>query len=319
MISAFVNRKPWATVTLALIIDPLIGMLFLGQGRKALFYVAVGIVLQAFPYVAAHYQVVDMEIDLMAGLGTLTIKTLGAIHCYSVSKKTQGQVPEVWFARWYWMISMVFIAPVFFAILIRTFLWEPFNIPSQSNLPTLKVGDHLFASKFTYGYSRYSLPLDMPLISRRILYNSPERGDMFVFKSPADGSTDFIKRLVGLPGDTVQIAGGILHINGKAIVRRRIEDYIDTDYRGNSRHTPRFNETLPNGVQYEILEAEGDTAHFDNTEMFTVPEDHFFAIGDNRDNSSDSRSFGFIPTKNLIGKMSSVYWNSVRKKIHFFE
>jgi len=195
------------------------------------------------------------------------------------------------------------------AMIIRTFAYEPFNIPSGSMIPTLLVGDYLFVSKPSYGFSRHSLPFSLPLIPGRILYESPKRGDVFVFKTPADNKTDFIKRLIGLPGDAIQVVNGVLHINGKAVVRRRIEDYVDTDSYGNSRRVPRFIETLPNGVKHEILEADGDTGRLDNTKIFTVPKDYFFAMGDNRDNSSDSRVFGFVPKVNLVGRAEFLFFS----------
>jgi signal peptidase I len=198
---------------------------------------------------------------------------------------------------------------IIIAIVVRTFAYEPFNIPSGSMIPTLLIGDYLFVSKTSYGYSKHSLPFSLPLIPGRVLYDSPERGDVFVFKTPADNKTDFIKRLIGLPGDKIQVKTGLLHINGKAVTRRRIEDFVDRDHYGNSRRTPRFIETLPNGVQHHILEADGDTSHFDNTKVFTVPEDHFFAMGDNRDNSSDSRAFGFVPKENLVGRAEFLFFS----------
>ncbi len=198
---------------------------------------------------------------------------------------------------------------VIIAIVVRTFAYEPFNIPSGSMIPTLLVGDYLFVSKTSYGYSRHSLPFSLPVIPGRILYDMPERGDVFVFKTPADNKTDFIKRVIGLPGDTVQVKGGILNINGKAVKRRRIEEFVHTDAYGNSRRVARYLETLPNGVQHQILEADGDTGPYDNTKVFTVPEGHFFAMGDNRDNSSDSRAFGFVPKENLVGRAEFLFFS----------
>jgi len=195
------------------------------------------------------------------------------------------------------------------ALLIRTFAYEPFNIPSGSMIPTLLVGDYLFVSKMSYGYSRHSLPFSLPLIPGRILYDMPERGDVFVFKTPSDNTTDFIKRLIGLPGDTVQVQQGVLYINGTAVKRRRIEDFVQTDVYGNSRRIPQYMETLPNGIQHRILEADGDAGRLDDTKVFTVPADHFFAMGDNRDNSSDSRVFGFVPKENLVGRAEFLFFS----------
>lgn len=196
---------------------------------------------------------------------------------------------------------------------IRTFAYEPFSIPSGSMIPTLLVGDYLFVSKLSYGYSRYSLPFDPPLFSGRLLSDTPERGDVAVFRKPTDTSIDFIKRIVGLPGDRVQMIQGVLHINGEPVERRRIEDYEFESgyYRG--RKVTRYIERLPNGVEHEIIEGRGDSGSLDNTPELTVPAGHFFAMGDNRDSSQDSRvlnSVGFIPHENLIGRASFIFFST---------
>ena len=191
------------------------------------------------------------------------------------------------------------------ALGIRSFAYEPFSIPSGSMIPTLLVGDYLFVSKFSYGYSRFSLPLSLPLFNGRIMYSEPERGDVAVFRLPSDTDKDYIKRLVGLPGDSIQVINGILHINGLAVKRERIDDYqLDNGF-GSTRRISRYLETLPNGKQYLINEEQGDEGVSDNTIIYKVPAGHYFAMGDNRDNSSDSRFLnrvGFIPRENLIGR-----------------
>lgn len=204
---------------------------------------------------------------------------------------------------------------VLYAILIalgvRTVAYEPFNIPSGSMIPTLLVGDYLFVSKFSYGYSRYSLPFGIPLIPGRIFFTEPERGDVMVFKLPSDNKTDYIKRIVGLPGDTVQLKQGILHINGKPVKREKVDDYVVRDSLGNYIRTPRFLETLPGGRQHYILE-DTDNSVFDDTFVYTVPEGHYFVMGDNRDRSRDSRfldDVGYIPRQNLIGRAEFMFFS----------
>jgi len=193
----------------------------------------------------------------------------------------------------------------FIALGIRSFAYEPFSIPSGSMIPTLLVGDYLFVSKFSYGYSRFSLPLSLPLIEGRVLFNEPERGDVVVFRLPTDTDKDYIKRIVGLPGDTIQVINGILNVNGTAVKRERIEDYqIDNGF-GSTRRITRYLETLSNGNQHLIIEEQGDEGASDNTNIYEVPDGHYFAMGDNRDNSSDSRFLnrvGYIPRENLIGR-----------------
>ena len=197
------------------------------------------------------------------------------------------------------------VIAVAIAIVIRTFAFEPFNIPSGSMKPTLLVGDYLFVSKFSYGYSRYSLPFGLPFIPDRILFSEPKRGDVAVFKLPTDPSIDYIKRIVGLPGDTVQVINGVLNINGEAVGRRNAGAFVDKDkWSLNYRSIPRYTEILPNSRRYSILE-ETDSGQSDNTPVYTVPEGHYFAMGDNRDRSQDSRfinTVGYIPRQNLVGR-----------------
>ena len=200
---------------------------------------------------------------------------------------------------------------ILIAIGVRTAAYEPFNIPSGSMIPTLLVGDYLFVSKFSYGYSRYSLPFGMPLIPGRIFFTEPERGDVIVFKLPSDNKTDYIKRIVGLPGDTVQLKQGILHINGKPVKREKVDDFVVRDSLGNYIRTPRYLETLPGGRQHYILEIT-DNTDYDNTPLYTVPEGHYFAMGDNRDRSRDSRfldDVGYIPRQNLIGRAEFMFFS----------
>ncbi len=198
------------------------------------------------------------------------------------------------------------------ALVIRTFAYEPFSIPSGSMVPTLLVGDHLFVSKLSYGYSRYSFPFSPPLFGGRILSTLPERGDVAVFRKPTDPSQDYIKRIVGLPGDTIQVVKGVLHIDGRPVVRTRVEDYVERDAHGNVLRIPQYDETLPNGVTHRILETNGDFGPFDDTPVYTVPDGHVFGMGDNRDNSSDSRvlrEVGYIPLENLIGRAEVMFFS----------
>ncbi|MEQ9350047.1 MAG: signal peptidase I [Alphaproteobacteria bacterium] len=199
------------------------------------------------------------------------------------------------------------------ALVVRTFAFEPFNIPSGSMVPTLLVGDYMFVSKYAYGYSRHSLPWGLPLFDGRVWAgDGPERGDVVVFKQPGNEKTDFVKRIIGLPGDTIQVTSGILTINGQPVERQRIEDYV-TARGGISRSVPQYIETLPNGRSHPILESRGDDGFYDNTQEYVVPPAHYFAMGDNRDNSDDSRNLsavGFIPADNLVGRAEILFFSS---------
>jgi signal peptidase I len=199
------------------------------------------------------------------------------------------------------------------AILIRTVAYEPFNIPSASMVPTLLVGDYLFVSKFSYGYSHYSLPFSLPLFPGRVFANLPQRGDVVVFKLPRDGKTDYIKRLIGLPGDRIQMIGGILHVNGEPVTRTRIADYIDRLSNGSVMAFAQYNEQLPGGKAHHIIEQLGDQGPLDNTGIFVVPPGYYFMMGDNRDNSLDSRvptEVGFVPFENLIGRAEFLFFST---------
>lgn len=197
------------------------------------------------------------------------------------------------------------------AISIRTFAYEPFNIPSGSMLPTLLVGDYLFVSKYTYGYSRYSLPFGLPLFKGRVLSTPLTRGDIAVFKKPGDEGTDYIKRIVGIPCDRIQMIDGVFHLNGTPVERKRVDDFFYIDREGNHVRVPQYVETLPSGKTYMTLDAIADGVA-DNTRVFLVPKDHYFAMGDNRDNSLDSRlswGVGFIPEGHLVGRAEVLFFS----------
>ena len=201
------------------------------------------------------------------------------------------------------------IFAILIALFVRTFAAEPFNIPSGSMIPTLLVGDYLFVSKYSYGYSKHSLPFSVPLITGRMFYNPPKLGDVAVFKTPADNRTDYIKRIVGLPGDRVQVTNGILYINRSPVIRKRLPDAIVQTPNGTLRTVERYEETFPNGRKHLIQEGDKNTGWLDNTPEFQVPNEHFFVMGDNRDNSSDSRVFGFVPMNNLVGKAEFLFFS----------
>lgn len=258
--------------------------------------------------------------------------------------------------------AKAFIYALIFAITIRTFLYEPFHIPSGSMKPGLLIGDYIFVEKFSYGYSKYSLPLSLPLIKERVFADKLERGDVAVFRKPGDSKDDFIKRVIGLPGDKIQMKAGRLYINGKIIPKKFISDYymitlpkqkrtekqtvlqtskgdlivknnktvllngvelpknlFDISYVNDINcsvsncvwEMKKYEETLPNNVSYEILEI-SDIMLLDDTIEYSVPENNYFMMGDNRDMSEDSRvleEVGYVPYKNFIGKAKTVFFS----------
>ena len=198
------------------------------------------------------------------------------------------------------------------AVGIRTIAFEPFNIPSGSMIPTLLIGDYLFVSKYSYGYSRYSMPFAPNLFSGRIFGKLPERGDVAVFKFPRDNQTDYIKRIVGLPGDRIQMKSGQLFINGVQVPRQARGDFT-AEEQGSRTVARLYVETLPNGRKHDILKMY-EEGGLNSTPEFKVPEGHVFAMGDNRDNSSDSRvmdssGVGFVPVENLVGRAEFIFFS----------
>lgn len=241
------------------------------------------------------------------------------------SKADKPEEKEDWKSFGWFLVKLVIVVLIF-----RTFFFTSFNIPSESMMPRLLVGDYLFAQKWSYGYSRFSLPFSPNVGEGRVFSTLPEHGDVVIFKHPID-ETDYIKRVIGLPGDTVQMIDGVLHLNGQAVDRVAVDDFIIPVRPGGRCYDgrfamqmddgtpacryPQFRETLPNGVEYFVLEL-GEVG-VDNTAPVIVPEDHVFMMGDNRDNSQDSRRasvsggwVGLVPMDNLVAEASFMYWST---------
>jgi signal peptidase I len=226
-----------------------------------------------------------------------------------------------------WEVIRTVVYALLIAVVIRTLAFEPFNIPSGSMTPTLLTGDYVFVSKFSYGYSRYSMPFAPAFFHGRIFGKDPERGDVAVFINPHTGE-DYIKRIVGLPGDRIQVTHGILTINGEASKRERVGDFLEREWDDNYRRPYevlryRYVETMPGGVKHEILgeptTMPEDSLPQDTTVEFLVPPGQFFAMGDNRDNSLDSRlDLGYVPLENLVGR-ADLRFISVEAGAHLWE
>ena len=198
---------------------------------------------------------------------------------------------------------------ILIAIVIRTLWFEPFKIPSGSMYPTLHVGDYLFVSKYTYGYSKHSLPWSIPLFEGRFWKDTPKRGDVVVFKYPRDNKTDFIKRVIGLPGDKIKLENGRLYINGELVKREKIDDFVMRSPKGDAERYRQYIETLPEGKEHLILEISDDENNDEFSEV-EVPQGMYFMMGDNRDRSDDSRvNVGFVPEENMVGKARILFFS----------
>jgi len=206
------------------------------------------------------------------------------------------------------------------ALIIRSFLFQPFYIPSSSMEPNLLIGDRLFVSKYSYGYSKHSFPFSPHIYNKRIFGKKPKRGDVIVFKTPADNRTDYIKRLIGLPGDTIQILNKHLYINNEKIKKNKINTKIDINCGNEKLNANFFEETLPNGITYVAVYRKIGTMI--DTDRFVVPDDHYFFMGDNRDCSKDSRylsSVGYVSFNNLVGKAQLIFLSNDKNKGSFLK
>ena len=205
------------------------------------------------------------------------------------------------------------------AIIIRSLLIQPFYIPSSSMEPNLLVGDRLFVTKYSYGYSRHSFPFSPPIFNGRFFFDEPKRGDVVVFKTPADNRTDYIKRLIGLPGDQIQFIDTNLYINNSEILKSRLSKNDEIFCGSKTIDVNTFEEILPNGKKYNTVYLKNYT--FKNSDKFIVPEDHYFFLGDNRDCSKDSRflsSVGYVHKDNLVGKAQFIFFSSDKSKGSIF-
>ncbi|MGE0238574.1 MAG: signal peptidase I [Parvibaculaceae bacterium] len=281
-----------------LFLGPVVLMLWLGRGRLALIYLFVPLLIAGALFQAVARGLVTppewLGIELAAILFYMPFNIIGFVHALII-RSTSLWRP--WFSRWYAAIILPFVASWLIAFVVREYFYQPFNAPSLSMNPTVMVGDHFFVSKIAYG--------------------EPQRGDVVVFKLPRDNQTDYLKRLIGLPGDRIQMRDGVLHINDVAVARRQIEDFVHEKGEGAGQSVPQYIETLPNGVTYRVLDLTSNGA-VDNTEEYVVPEGHYFMMGDNRDNALDSRflqdapggGVGYVPHQNLTGPVILIFWNS---------
>jgi signal peptidase I len=291
-------------------------MLWLGRGKLAILYLVVLMAWAGLIFVPVATGLIrplwiaGLSPSEIHSLLQIPLNIIGIAHALWLRRLA---LARPWFSRWFIALPVPFLSSLLVAFLVRTLLYQPFNIPSSAMVPTLRVGDYVFVSKAAYGYGRYSLPFDIG-IPRSSSARKPERGDVVVFKLPRDSQTDYVKRIVGLPGERIQVAAGVLYIDGVAVKKETVGTYDNADREayGNADRVPMYRETLPNGISYMVLDAESNGPG-DNTPEYVVPPNHYFMMGDNRDNSLDSRylkEVGYVPYENLIGPAVVIFWNA---------
>lgn len=294
MIGGFKARKPWAAAIIALLLGPTIGCFYLNKGKLGLYYLALTILVAITSFAGAQFDIINANpIDIINFILT-ALQIIGAMHCFLIAKRKTYSLPMKWYSRWYALLAIILV-PMIPAAAFRHYFYEPFHIPASSMSPNVNKGDYLFVEKFAYNHSL------------------PSRGDVVVFKA---NNVSFIKRVIGLPGDRVQIKDSLLYINDVQVPRKQVEDYRSQEQSG-ERSANQFIETLPEGKEVRVLD-ESHNSPFDNTQVFNVPADHYFVLGDNRDNSRDSRDqqgIGFVPLENITGKASVILWNDNARKL----
>ena len=236
---------------------------------------------------------------------------------FNLFKKKISKSDDVVIKKNYWLDNFkTFFIAILIALTLRTLAFEPFSIPSGSMKPTLLEGDYLFVSKYSFGYSKHSFPMSFPGFSGRVFGKYPKRGDVAVFKFTQNTRIDYIKRIVGLPGDTVQVKDGILYLNNTAVDRKLKGPWRAKDRNNIMQTYTRYEENLSDNFIYDVLDATPN-GMLDNTDIYTVPAGHIFAMGDNRDQSSDSRilsQLGFIPFDHLVGKAQIIFYSRDRSE-----
>lgn len=295
-------RGSVSTFLISALVDPIAGLLWIGRGKLALI---AAIVLYGTVAAVCYWGFPPFSIKgfpSMVIMELLVKNTLAVGVCVLAA----SAIPK-WYSSGSGLVPVYILGSMLLALVVRSFVLQPFNAPSSSMTPALVTGDYFFVSKTAYGYSRYSFPFGLIPIEGRAYSSTPERGDIAVFRSE-DGA-DYVKRIVGLPGETIQMIDGVLNIDGSPVVLKMTGSYV-LDEGASNRSVEILRETLPNGVSYPVLNM-ADNSTGDSTEIFSVPAGHYFMMGDNRDNSSDSRfNIGTVPFENLIGKAVRIFWNS---------
>ncbi|MBZ9988841.1 signal peptidase I [Mesorhizobium sp. BH1-1-5] len=296
-------RSRWSTALVSLFGGPFGGFLWIGAGRAAIIWLIVASLASIAVCYVGLPVLPSANLAWLPGLAGPGLAVLSALIVVPFARRFR---PDKWYAHGFWVLVLVVLTSYGAALAIRTFLFQPFSMPSASMEPTLQLGDYFFASKYAYGYGHYSAPFGLLPVEGRVLGSPPRRGDVVVFRPRGDPDTDYVKRIVGMPGDRVQMIDGRLYINRVAIKLEDLGDYSTQEIR--SARLQR--ETLPEGVTYLVIDYDV-TSVGDDTPEITVPAGEYFMLGDNRDNSADSRfTMGTVPYENLVGKAVRLFWNA---------
>lgn len=301
-----IERTPWLAIIAAILLGPVLAMAYMNRGRLALLYLTI-ILLTIGAQLYALYIIPQHEKDIsLIGDGLIILLTgISAIHTFIIARNFHDAKLR-WFARFMPPLLTVTVIFIFAAIPFRTFVYEPFNVPSKSMMPTISVGDTFFAKKFAYGYSRYSLPFNPLIFTGKLFKKEPQRGDIVIFDRHDMPNISFIKRVIGMPHDKIQIIDGKLHINEKNVTTT----FIKTKNFGTDTFDV-YAETLDNGKTYYIWN-QHNPRNMGNTPQYTVPKNHYFVMGDNRNNSMDSRSMGtigFVHEDQIIAQADTLYYD----------
>ncbi len=293
------SRRPWFTFFFTLFFGPTFGMMYVNRGLLAIIYLLAEITLYYALYIIFELQTDSKEFGFIDAIIYLSYYVVGSLHATYIARNFNKYEDLKWFSKIIPPLVVSFIILIPSLLIARTIFYEPFNIQSTSMEPTFSSGDVIYVKKSAYGYSKYVIPFNLgsDLSGGRIYNKAPERGDVVIFAVPKNTEVDYFKRIIGLPGDTIQMIRGELYINDQKIEHKKIEPYQLSD----DKLLDQYIETLPNGRKYKVLNV-SDNEYLDNTPLYTVPEKHYFMMGDNRDNSSDSRVFGAVHEDYLIGK-----------------
>jgi len=309
------KRNRWIAVVLAILFTPFFSMLYLGKGRRALVYLFLSFALAGLAFFLASKGFWPRGIDWSLLIKLVAI--VGAIDSYRIARRIETEFFGPWYSRWYGLVG-VFISIAFVTICVRAFVIEPFRIPSGAMIPTLLVGDFILVNKSVYG-------IRLPFVYSKVIDNGqPMRGDVLVFRYPENPSLDYIKRVIGVPGDTVAYRDKRLHLNGEDVQIESAGEYTYVDAGQNIVTVPRFREHLTGHLHSILIDPDAPVIQLAGVKQFpyrdkciydnrgftcTVPPGHYFTMGDNRDRTSDSRYWGFVPEENIVGKAFMVWWS----------